>query len=593
MRRGGADDQDGRPDGPVDAEVVPDDEIEVEVLDVQESAPSGRRIPSPAALAFVAAGLVLLVGIVITAVTVARAVPDRPAAPAPEAGGPGTPAASEAASPPTTTPASDTSGGAAIAAQFLSAWEQGRYGDMQALVADQSDDVDGAYRGLAERLGITAIDVTPGSPLPATGSVPYGVTVTLGDHGPVTWRSTVPVVQDDGTWRVRWTADTLFPGLQPGQRLDLRSVSVRGTIADRDGRPLSADSDLAANLVGRSDVGERTGLERVLDVGLDLPGGTAVVLVDATSGQVVRRVAEWRPTGEPPVVRTTIDLDVQRAAGAALAQAPGRSALVALDPASGEVLAVANRPVEGLPIALTGAYPPGSTFTIVTAAAALESGTAQSDVVDCPATHSAGGRTFRNDPNVPTGPMTVTDAFATSCDTAFIGLAERAGFAALREASAAFGFDTGPPLPIASRSGSLPDPTDPVTAAANSVGQGAVTASPLHMATVAAAAASGVWRQPQVLPCPECAARTVPSSGALRELMRAAVVDGTGRALDGVPGGPVSAKAGTAEGPGGVLHAWVAGWQGDVAFAVLVEGGGTGTDVAVPVAARFLSLLAD
>lgn len=77
--------------------------------------------------------------------------------------------------------------------------------------------------------------------------------------------------------------------------------------------------------------------------------------------------------GDPLV--TTVDLDVQAAAREALAGVPGRVALVAVDAGTGGVLAVANSPVEELPTALAGAYPPESTFKIVTATAALRSGT--------------------------------------------------------------------------------------------------------------------------------------------------------------------------------------------------------------------------
>jgi cell division protein FtsI/penicillin-binding protein 2 len=82
--------------------------------------------------------------------------------------------------------------------------------------------------------------------------------------------------------------------------------------------------------------------------------------------------------------------------------------------------------------------------------------------------------------------------------------------------------------------------------------------------------------------------------GTLRDLMRAVVTDGTGTALKAVPGGPVHGKTGTAEfgtrNPPDT-HAWFTGYQGDVAFAVVVEGGGFGAKVAAPIAADFLQRL--
>jgi cell division protein FtsI/penicillin-binding protein 2 len=76
--------------------------------------------------------------------------------------------------------------------------------------------------------------------------------------------------------------------------------------------------------------------------------------------------------------------------------------------------------------------------------------------------------------------------------------------------------------------------------------------------------------------------------------MRAVVTDGTGTALKGVPGPPVHGKTGTAEfgtrNPPDT-HAWFTGYQDDVAFAVVVEGGGFGAKVAAPIAADFLDRL--
>jgi cell division protein FtsI/penicillin-binding protein 2 len=81
----------------------------------------------------------------------------------------------------------------------------------------------------------------------------------------------------------------------------------------------------------------------------------------------------------------------------------------------------------------------------------------------------------------------------------------------------------------------------------------------------------------------------------LRGLMREVVTAGTGVVLANAPGGPVMAKTGTAEyGPGTPpkTHAWLAGYQGDIAFAVYVQDGQSGGTVAAPVALKFLQNLA-
>ena len=123
-------------------------------------------------------------------------------------------------------------------------------------------------------------------------------------------------------------------------------------------------------------------------------------------------------------------------------------------------------------------------------------------------------------------------------------------------------------------------------------------ASPLTMALVAAAAGSGTWHPPTLVDDPPQGAAAPPVAvdpgidASLHQLMRAVVTSGTGTAAN--VGNAVFGKTGTAEfGPGDppATHAWFIGFRGDVAFAVLVEGGGVGGQVAAPIAAKFLHAL--
>ena len=119
-------------------------------------------------------------------------------------------------------------------------------------------------------------------------------------------------------------------------------------------------------------------------------------------------------------------------------------------------------------------------------------------------------------------------------------------------------------------------------------------ASPLHMASVAAAVASGTWRAPRVTGPPSTVAPVAlnPSTVAvLADLMREVVRTGTGTSA-AVAGQDVAGKTGTAEFGNAdppATHAWFIGFRGTLAFAVLVEGGGVGGQVAAPIAARFLA----
>ena len=183
-------------------------------------------------------------------------------------------------------------------------------------------------------------------------------------------------------------------------------------------------------------------------------------------------------------------------------------------------------------------------------------------------------------------------AFAQSCNTAFATLGSQLPDGALDRAARRFGFGTGQMLPVASPAGQLPLPDSPAQAVEDTIGQGSVTASPLAMASVAAAVADGTWRRPHVLACDgDCATHAVPQAAQLRVLMRAVVTSGTGTRA-AAPGGPVYGKTGTAEfGDSGATHAWFVGWQGHTAFAVFAEDGSSGGAVAAPAAARFLAAL--
>ena len=136
------------------------------------------------------------------------------------------------------------------------------------------------------------------------------------------------------------------------------------------------------------------------------------------------------------------------------------------------------------------------------------------------------------------------------------------------------------------------------------IGQGRVVASPLAMATVAASVARGRGVVPRLLPDPKAdpADSTAPTASVkdtltggeaaqLRQLMRGVVTAGSGSFLASVPGAPVLAKTGTAEfGTGTLLrtHAWMIAVHGDLAVAVFVDVGTSGSGTAGPILDRFL-----
>lgn len=304
----------------------------------------------------------------------------------------------------------------------------------------------------------------------------------------------------------------------------------------------------------------------------------------------VRRVLAERDPVAPRPLRTLMDLGVQAAAEAALADLSEPAALVAVDLATGGIRAAANAPAGGFDRALGGRYPPGSTFKVVTAAAAIADGVRPDTIVGCPGETKIGGRGFTNAGDAALGVVPFRTIFAESCNTGFIALAQDLGAERLDAVAESFGFDVEYTTGVGGFAASFPVPDTAVDLAAASIGQARVEASPAHMASVAAAAVTGTWRSPILIEGVAQAERQVPGDPEiLGSLMRQVVTAGTGRSAD--PGGePLRGKTGSAEFGAAdppESHAWFIGVRGDLAVAVVIEGGGAGGSVAGPVVADF------
>ena len=478
-----------------------------------------------------------------------------------------------------------------------------------------------ATRTWPERAPILGSD---GAPLVATGDV---IVVGLqpgriGDQGEV--ERVLERLLQVAPERVRaalaqpWVRPDLFvpvvevrPERLAAVRAELEPVP--GVFFQRGRNRVAATDDFAAHVLG--DVGEVTA-ERLDELGapyvvgdrVGLSGMEAVherrlagapsgeVRVVETGGGTVVQVLHRFPGAPPEPVRLTLDRGVQQAAEQALSEVREPSALVALDVGTGEVRAVVSRPVSEFNRGLAGQYPPGSTFKVVTTAALLAAGVRPTDTVPCPPEASVGGRTFVNFESGALGPVPFSTAFAQSCNTAFVSLSPRVSGQALADAAASFGFGRSYEVGLPVGGGRFPAPEDEVEQAAASIGQGRVVASPVHLATVAAAVASGTWRPPRLQAggaAPEGAALDPTVTATLRQLMTAVVREGTGTAA-ARPGQEIAGKTGTAEFGAGdppPTHAWFIGFRGPLAFAVLVEGGSAGGRVAAPVAGRFLDAL--
>jgi cell division protein FtsI/penicillin-binding protein 2 len=351
---------------------------------------------------------------------------------------------------------------------------------------------------------------------------------------------------------------------------------------------------LATDQIGLS------GLQQVYNRQL---AGAASATIEAhdQQGHTVAQLAQF--TGHPGApLQTTLDTRVQQAADSALSTIKPPAAIVAIKPSTGAILAVANSAGAPFDIALAGRYPPGSTFKIVTATAVLANGLAQPDTpVPCPGTVTIDGHAIPNENEFNLGTVTLTDAFAHSCNTSFSLLSEKLPPGALGTAAAGYGFAAGWRLPVESFSGSFTPAKDPVEQAANAFGQGTDLVSPLSEALMSATVAAGFTPTPMLIEGQPGTAQNVPTKlpatalAALPGLMRAVVTRGTATDLAGVPGGTLYGKTGTAE--HGTIQppqadSWFTGYQGDLAFAVLVVNGQTSGVLANPVARAFLTALA-
>ncbi len=344
--------------------------------------------------------------------------------------------------------------------------------------------------------------------------------------------------------------------------------------------------------------------------------GTPGVSVDAVTAEGTRRevfAAEPEP-GTP--LRTTLAPRWQRAAEAALSSVGPASALVAVRPSTGDLLAVASGPGSaGYSTATVGQYAPGSTFKVVSSLALLRAGLRPGSRVTCPASTVVDGKRFGNYDDYPAdglGSITLATAVASSCNTAFVGQRSRVSQSDLAGAAASLGLGVDHDLGFPAYLGSVPateaEAGSETGHAASMIGQGTVLASPLAMAAVAASVARGSVVVPRLLPAHEPADSTdsdrtetgtaepaTPLTGReaadLRELMRGVVTRGSAGFLASLPGPPVLAKTGTAEFGTAVpprTHAWMIAVRGDLAVAVFVDVGASGSGTAGPVLERFL-----
>ena len=326
-------------------------------------------------------------------------------------------------------------------------------------------------------------------------------------------------------------------------------------------------------------------------------------------------------------VVTTIVPDVQRELFDQLSK-HDRGAGVVIDPRSGAVIAIASVPSYDpnafdanfkdlstdphsplLDRALDGLYPPGSTFKVFTASAALDSGTITMDShFSDPGYFTIGDFTLHNNEGEASGYADVTTAFAKSSNVDFAQIALKMGTDTFYDYLNRWGIGDSLDFQLPSEPASVPpkDSIVPGELAQMGFGQGALLMSPLQMALIDATVANaGNEPRPylvrQILrggtPASVYSSGTLASpvsadvAANVTKMMIAVVQRGTGTTAQ-IPGVVVAGKTGTATNPLGASHSWFVAFapadKPRVAVAVVVENGGYGADAALPIAREVL-----
>ncbi len=423
----------------------------------------------------------------------------------------------------------------------------------------------------------------------------------------------------------------------PNGSMAAHLLGYAGEINDVELDSLESQGYRNGDLIGRS------GIERRYEEWLRGADGAEYVVVNAMGKRVTAYAEE--PRRDPVPGRDlvlTIDIKVQRAMETAMAEV-ARGAGVAIDPRDGSVLALVSRPAydpnefsHGLssarwkeltsgganPLlnrAIQGAYPPGSTFKIVSMVAALRAGiaTPETHLAPCYGHYTFGGRTFLCWKHAGHGSLDFIGALQHSCDVYFYQIGPTLGLPRLESTARDFGLGerTGVDLPQ-ERSGLVPSPAwyDKRWGVGKwrkglllnlAIGQGELLCTPLQLALMAAeAGTSGHAVRPHVvreirgerkfsIEKPKHSGIGAPENvwAAVREALGRVVDAGTGTAAR-LPGIRVAGKTGTAQNPHGEDHAlfvcYAPAEAPTIAMAFVIENSGHGGSVAAPIAAQVL-----
>ncbi|MFE2377901.1 penicillin-binding transpeptidase domain-containing protein [Streptomyces sp. NPDC059398] len=487
------------------------------------------------------------------------------------------------------------------AKDFLAAWAKGD-ADGAAGLTDNAADSQPLLAGYRTDAHVSKVTLTPGA---ASGAkVPFTVKATVSYEGktkPWSYASSLRVVRGVTTGRalVDWEPSVIHPDLKKDETLttgEAESAPVKAV--DHNGAELTKAKYPSLGPVLdslRQKYGDKAGGK---------PGIETYISGDGSDDATPARTLLTLSKGTPALLHTTLDAGAQAAAETAVKKF-SESSVVAVKASTGEIRAIANNRADAFDAATQGKLAPGSTMKIMTAAMLIDNGLAsEKSPLLCEPSVLWQGQTFHNLDNFSIPGGTMEQAFARSCNTAFIkpvGKLNDRGIAdtALPDtAKKYFGIGSVWNVGIPTFDGGVPQTSGPNTAAAM-IGQGLVQMNPLNMASVTATARSGAFHQPVIVPRSlregdTATAQPLPANTAqqLRDMMHTTATAGYGTgtaAMSGV-GGYKGAKTGSAEVDAqGKSNSWFTGFSDDLAAAAVVQSGGHGGDAAGPVVAAVLA----
>ncbi|MGW6752257.1 penicillin-binding transpeptidase domain-containing protein [Streptomyces sp. NPDC055006] len=482
-----------------------------------------------------------------------------------------------------------------VSQKFLAAWAKSDP-DSASHYTNNAEAALSALNGWHDDAHITQTTLTTGAPSGA--EVPFKVKATVSYEGKkktLAYDSSLTVVRGLNTGRalVDWQAAVVHPDMRRGDTLVTGEASAPPIEAvDRAGNVLTKEKYPSLGPI----------LDQLREKYGDTAGGRAGVetYIQRESEDAGTKTLLTLVKGKAGALRTTLSATAQAAAERAV-KSFDESSVVAVQPSTGQVLAVANHRQDGFNAAFQGEQAPGSTMKVITAAMLIDNGVASvNSPAPCTDTATWQSQTFHNLPGMKANEgANLADSFARSCNTAFVKLIDEKPLtdeSLTREAQDRFGlgqdnWKTG----IASADGKIP-PSGGPDRAANAIGQGQIQMNPLNMASVTATAKTGVFRQPVIVPRSlddrelATARGLAPSTAAqLRQMMYRTATLGTAAQVMAGLGPDIGAKTGSAEVTGQTKsNSWFTGYRGDVAAAAVTEEGGHGGDAAGPIVAAVL-----